>query len=421
MFSCLLLHSQSYEQPVVATRCDTRLHTVGSFAHGAISVRFDLSQQMTDAVLYVPTLCVYHVKGRTHLRVTGCKFTRERSGGAVTVQHFTLRRTPELSSLRQPKHSYSEIKRRCYKAVSRWGGVQSSRDFILQLGTMERGSSLTVELDLVASIEPQVLVGDVRCTFGSMLPAHSHFLDVTVYRRSEVRLLPMSFQHPGDVEPSVSWTHCKEDTFTRVQGSVAEWTVTEPFGLTLQLQTPDGGELAAEVASLLLPRPISVDSPSGERLQTIDGLLLLNCMLKSPAHLGDTRPRFAPSEFIFLVDCSGSMSGLKIQMASETLILCLKSLPRGCHFNIIAFGSKYYHLFPSSEEISEKMLEKGVQFANQLKACLGGTELLTPIRWLLRRAPCNGLARQVFLITDGGAPNHQAVLQAVTKHKRDTR
>lgn len=358
------------------------------------------------------------------MRVTGCKIKRERNdetSAPPRVRHFALRRAPDSSSQRQPKHSYSEFKKRCCKAVSQWGGVQSSSDFILHLGTLEEGSSLTVELELLASMEPQTEDGFVQFSFGSMLPAHSHSLDVTVFRAREVHLFPCSFQCLGGVEPTVRWTHSEEDISSRVQASVAEWTTTEPFGITLQQKTPDDGGLATKVTSLLLPQPLTVDSPSGERVQTIDGLLLLNCMLKSPACLQDTRPRFAPSEFVFLVDCSGSMSGLKIQMASETLILCLKSLPAGCHFNIIAFGSKYYHLFPSSEKISEKMLEKGVQFANQLKACLGGTELLTPVRWLLRRPPCNGLPRQVFLITDGGAPNHQAVLQAITKHKRTTR
>ena len=51
------------------------------------------------------------------------------------------------------------------------------------------------------------------------------------------------------------------------------------------------------------------------------------------------------SDFIFIVDCSGSMSGSRIQNASECLSIFLHSLPIGCNFNIIMFGSNYRSVF----------------------------------------------------------------------------
>ena len=44
---------------------------------------------------------------------------------------------------------------------------------------------------------------------------------------------------------------------------------------------------------------------------------------------------------------SGSMNGDRIKNAKEALFLFLKSLPAGCYFNVISFGSSYSSLFNS--------------------------------------------------------------------------
>lgn len=56
------------------------------------------------------------------------------------------------------------------------------------------------------------------------------------------------------------------------------------------------------------------------------------------------------SEFVFVVDCSGSMGGISIQKASECLEFFIKSLMPDSYFNVIRFGSRFTKLFQKSEK-----------------------------------------------------------------------
>ena len=53
--------------------------------------------------------------------------------------------------------------------------------------------------------------------------------------------------------------------------------------------------------------------------------------------------------FYFLVDRSISMGGRNMTTTKEALKLFMQSLPRGCKFHIISFGSDYQYLGKSTE------------------------------------------------------------------------
>ena len=129
----------------------------------------------------------------------------------------------------------------------------------------------------------------------------------------------------------------------------------------------------------------------------------------------------AACEFVFLVDRSGSMRGDFIKSARETLILFLKSLPEGCSFNIIGFGSRFEQLFPQSVPYSEETLDKATQLAERMDANLGGTELLSPLESIFRQKPLSGLPRQVFVLTDGAVSNTHACIQKVKQNDHNAR
>ncbi|CAF3800096.1 unnamed protein product [Adineta steineri] len=109
------------------------------------------------------------------------------------------------------------------------------------------------------------------------------------------------------------------------------------------------------------------------------------------------------NEFIFVIDCSGSMqSENKIELARQAMLIFLKSLPVNCYFNIVRFGSKYKCLFNETTAIyNEENVQQAEQLINSMQADLGGTELLEPLKWFEQYPPVRDRARQIFLLTDG--------------------
>ncbi len=124
----------------------------------------------------------------------------------------------------------------------------------------------------------------------------------------------------------------------------------------------------------------------------------------------------AACEFIFLVDRSGSMRGSYIKSASETLVLFLKSIPPGCSFNIIGFGSSHTSLFQESVSYNQETLEQAIWHAQSLEANLGGTELLSPLKHIFRQRLLPGLSRQIFVLTDGSVSNTQLCIDEVSRN-----
>ncbi|CAF1140001.1 unnamed protein product [Rotaria sp. Silwood1] len=129
------------------------------------------------------------------------------------------------------------------------------------------------------------------------------------------------------------------------------------------------------------------------------------------------------NEFIFVIDCSGSMSDEnKIGLAREAMFLFLKSLPLNCHFNIIRFGSTHQALFNEITAIyNEQNAQKAEQLTNQLQADLDGTELLKPLQWIEQHPPKQSRARQIFLLTDGEISNVNEVLDLCRSMATSTR
>jgi hypothetical protein len=60
-------------------------------------------------------------------------------------------------------------------------------------------------------------------------------------------------------------------------------------------------------------------------------------------------------EFSFIIDCSGSMKGRRLQCAKGCLLVFIRSLPQGSCFNITRFGGRHESLFKESVEYNDSL------------------------------------------------------------------
>ena len=145
-------------------------------------------------------------------------------------------------------------------------------------------------------------------------------------------------------------------------------------------------------------------------------------VVAAAAAMAAPKHKLYPSELVFLVDCSGSMNPF-IDSVIATLITCIKNLPKDCYLNLIAFGSTFRQLFHKSMPYSELSVRNAVDFAKQLKANLGGTELLRPLKWVYKTARKWDIPCQVFIITDVDQEVKDVpyMLSTIKKHRHHTR
>ncbi|KAM4737548.1 von Willebrand factor A domain-containing protein 5B1 [Anableps anableps] len=123
-------------------------------------------------------------------------------------------------------------------------------------------------------------------------------------------------------------------------------------------------------------------------------------------------------EFIFLIDRSGSMSGLNIHRVKDAMVVILKSLVPGCLFNIVGFGSMFKSLFTTSQNYEEEALAQACDYIRKMRADMGGTNILAPLTWIVRQPTFSGHPRLLFLLTDGAVSNTGKVIELVRSHAR---
>lgn len=132
------------------------------------------------------------------------------------------------------------------------------------------------------------------------------------------------------------------------------------------------------------------------------------------------------SDFVFIVDCSGSMSGRPIKNASECLSIFLHSLPVGCKFNVIRFGSDFVSFFEKEGlvEYNEENLNFADQKVKNLKANMGCTNLFEPLSKAYEygeKMSQNGNVVQIFLLTDGEIHDNDSVFKLVNRNRSKSR
>lgn len=143
-------------------------------------------------------------------------------------------------------------------------------------------------------------------------------------------------------------------------------------------------------------------------------------LMVMPPHQMNSNPQTLPREVVYVIDTSGSMSGVSIDQAKNSLLMALDRLHPVDRFNIIQFNSMTDHLFSQVRMATPGNLQHARQYVKQLQAD-GGTEMAPALRAALKDQTESQYVRQVVFITDGSVGNEKSLFDIIKQQLGQTR
>ncbi|WP_295801537.1 marine proteobacterial sortase target protein [uncultured Microbulbifer sp.] len=138
---------------------------------------------------------------------------------------------------------------------------------------------------------------------------------------------------------------------------------------------------------------------------------------------GAAGSRKLPREVVYVVDTSGSMSGVSIRQAKESLLLALSRLAPQDRFNVIEFNSQYRTFLPRPAAATVENIQRARDWVESLSAT-GGTEMAPALKEALSQqlsGEAGELVRQVIFITDGAVGNENALFEIIRQRLGEVR
>jgi len=125
------------------------------------------------------------------------------------------------------------------------------------------------------------------------------------------------------------------------------------------------------------------------------------------------------SEYIFVLDRSGSMEGNRIEGAKKALEYFLRSLPADSYFNVISFGSRYEMLYRESRKFDTQILNDAISKIHTFSANFGGTKIYNPLVEVFGKQVMPNYQRNIFLLTDGSVRNPDGVIKLIEQNCKE--
>ena len=116
-------------------------------------------------------------------------------------------------------------------------------------------------------------------------------------------------------------------------------------------------------------------------------------------NLGSTK------EIVFVLDCSGSMQGDRIENSKKAIIHCLEKMTNESNykFNIMRYGCTCQTYSLSMLPNTKENIAQAINYCQNIKADLGGTETNRAL------STCLDICKTAILITDGDTSNNQTL------------
>lgn len=143
-------------------------------------------------------------------------------------------------------------------------------------------------------------------------------------------------------------------------------------------------------------------------------------MVMPPSAASEANAKPLPREVIFVIDTSGSMEGMSIEQARESLVLALGRLTLQDRFNVIQFNSFTSKLYADAVPVNGQTLREAQDYARNLRAS-GGTEIAGALDAALIGSDNPNIIRQVVFMTDGSVGNEEELFGVIRKKLGDSR
>lgn len=268
---------------------------------------------------------------------------------------------------------------------------------------------------------------------GNLLPGGRAEITITYIETLETVGSEMRFRLPTTISPRyVPAGMGDEDGMPPGERVHPSYAGEVPYGLSLCVRVHGRDDLAAvecpthSVRVSLDQDPVQVELTSHQTSMDRDFVLVVRRKAEFPScawvveENGETfvqaelmfpenGPRSLPHEIVFLLDCSGSMTGSSIAQAKTALRILLRALPHEVQTNIYRFGSTYEAAWAAPRPADPAAVEELLAWLERVDADLGGTEILPTFQEIVERPLPEGCRRDVLLLTDGQVANEQEV------------
>jgi hypothetical protein len=209
-------------------------------------------------------------------------------------------------------------------------------------------------------------------------------------------------------------SHSIEVSLGTLSNSVAE---EEPsFSKASATLALGSAQLTSDFVLQIVAKDIGVPQAILETHSTLPNQRALLTTLVPKFNLKQQKP-----EIIFIADRSGSMED-NVGTLISALQVFLRSIPVGCMFNILSFGSHYEFLWPKSKLYGKESLAEATQYVSKFDAEFGGTETLKAVTAAVDHRN-EAMSTELILLTDGDIYDQQNMFDYVRRatYKGDVR
>ncbi len=160
------------------------------------------------------------------------------------------------------------------------------------------------------------------------------------------------------------------------------------------------------------------DVAAGATVHADDGDGFVSLLLEPPADASDDR--ITARELVFVLDCSGSMSGIPMDASKRFMRRALPQLRPGDSFRIIRFSETASEFGERPLPATAENVQRGLAYVDALYGT-GGTVMTSGIRTALAPPVPEDAVRLVVFLTDGYIGNDVEVVRLIESRRGDAR